>query len=346
MSALTGPTLQAELLTTLSQLEQIAEPWWDLWQQCPAATPFQTPEWLLPWCRGWSAAGVHVLALWHGQRLVGLVPWRLDTDEAGRRRALLLGAGLSDYLDALVAPRWWQAAKAPILAHLAELRSRVGFSDAGPLAPDSVLVALLRGRRAAEPLSPGPVCPALAVAEGCTDLATCLPTSQWKKLRYYRRRLARRGTAEYVRADEQTLPTQLSALIRLHTARWKERGEAGVLSDPAVQRFHREAASGLLRRGLLRQYVLRLDGRVIAAYYGLHAHGRSHYYLGGFDPAYRKLSPGLLIVGYAFEQAIREQATRFDFLAGQEAYKYAWGARDRPPYRWRSEFRTTPKTGG
>lgn len=36
------------------------------------------------------------------------------------------------------------------------------------------------------------------------------------------------------------------ALLRLHSSRWAIRGLPGVLSDDAIQKFHKEAAYGLL----------------------------------------------------------------------------------------------------
>jgi CelD/BcsL family acetyltransferase involved in cellulose biosynthesis len=76
-----------------------------------------------------------------------------------------------------------------------------------------------------------------------------------------------------------------------------------------------------------------LEGRILAVDYGfLHAR-RAYYYLGGFDPEAAKVSPGTLVVAHAIEEAIREGACEFDFLRGQEPYKYKWGAHDRPCFR-------------
>ena len=124
------------------------------------------------------------------------------------------------------------------------------------------------------------------------------------------------------------------ALLRLHRARWSVKGRPGVLKDQAIQQFHREAAWSLLAGGALRLYGMRLEGRLIAVIYGfMRAKQRACYYLAGFDPAHRKLSLGMLMIGHALEEAIREGSTEFDFLRGQEAYKYEWGAKDRPTYR-------------
>jgi CelD/BcsL family acetyltransferase involved in cellulose biosynthesis len=145
--------------------------------------------------------------------------------------------------------------------------------------------------------------------------------------------MATHGTVQIERADERNFEELLSALIRLHEARWKTRGMGGVLCDPTVQQFHRAAASGLLSRGVLRMYALRLGGRIIGGYYGFQHARRAYAYLGGFDPEFERYSPGTVLIGHAIEEAIREQADEFDFLRGCEAYKYTWGATDRPNYR-------------
>jgi CelD/BcsL family acetyltransferase involved in cellulose biosynthesis len=75
---------------------------------------------------------------------------------------------------------------------------------------------------------------------------------------------------------------------------------------------------------------LRIDGRIIAVLYGMHAHRRTYFYLSGFDSEFARLSPGTLIVAAAIEHARREGAGAFDFMRGREPYKYRWGAIDRP----------------
>jgi CelD/BcsL family acetyltransferase involved in cellulose biosynthesis len=45
------------------------------------------------------------------------------------------------------------------------------------------------------------------------------------------------------------------------------------------------------------------------------------------------LSPGVLIVGAAVEDAIRRGARVFDFLRGRETYKTWWGTKDRETFR-------------
>jgi CelD/BcsL family acetyltransferase involved in cellulose biosynthesis len=52
------------------------------------------------------------------------------------------------------------------------------------------------------------------------------------------------------------------------------------------------------------------------------------FYLSGFDPQWAAFSPGVLLIAHAIEEAIREGQQEFDFLRGNEPYKYLWGAQD------------------
>jgi CelD/BcsL family acetyltransferase involved in cellulose biosynthesis len=188
---------------------------------------------------------------------------------------------------------------------------------------ESPLVRALRDRVQVRELAPAlPLSPELSA----------VPAPRLHELAYRRRRAVREAGMRIDAAHAEDVDEQLDAFFALHAARWQARGEEGVVSSPSVQRFHRDAAHALAAAGLLRLYVLRLHDGAAAAFYGFSAHRRAYYYLSGFDPAFDRFSPGTLVVGHAIEQAAREGATEFDFLRGREAYKYRWGARDRPCY--------------
>jgi CelD/BcsL family acetyltransferase involved in cellulose biosynthesis len=170
-------------------------------------------------------------------------------------------------------------------------------------------------------------CPILTIED--VEMENLLSTHAQKKLRYYRRALARLGDVVVETPDADTLDDLLTALFELHAARWKRRNLPGVLADETTQRFHREAARRMLETGLLRMYATRVAGRIAAVFYGFALHGTVYYYLSGYDPDLEKLSIGTLIVAHAIEEAIRDGASTFDFLRGAEEYKYAWGAADR-----------------
>src|SRR5688500_16399541 len=95
-----GDDLQRLVLHHREELEALQPEWLRLWQ-VSGNSLFQSPMWLIPWARQF-ASDLRVLTFRSRGRLVGLVPlYRWHTPETCERKLLLLGAGLSDYLDIL-----------------------------------------------------------------------------------------------------------------------------------------------------------------------------------------------------------------------------------------------------
>jgi CelD/BcsL family acetyltransferase involved in cellulose biosynthesis/glycosyltransferase involved in cell wall biosynthesis len=317
---------RVEAIAGLGALEAIRSEWSALADRA-AGTPFQRPEWLVPFCRAFGVTAPFAIAVRAAGRLVALAPLVAYRDGAARR-VTLLGGGISDYQDALVDPSLGPALGPELLA---EVLARA------PDAEELLLEHLPDG----SPLltrPPGPgaeqdgVCPVLALPPHPASWDALAAPGLAEDVRYGQRRLRRAG-ATITTAGPSDLDAHLEALFALHGARWSARGEAGVLAAPALRRFHAESARGMLALGLLRLHVLWVDRRPVAAFHGFVDRGRAYYYLGGFDPAHRAASPGAVLIAHAIQAARSEGAQELDFLRGGEAYKYAWGARDRPTWR-------------
>ncbi len=303
-----------------SALATLRNEWRELWAQCPRATPFQSPDWLLPWWRQFGNDTPWVLTLRWEERLIGLLPLFL-WERSGKRVASLIGSGITDHLDALVPPGFEQMAAESWFAYLAQQTGRWDECDWQELPADSPLLC--------EPVAPD-------WRDEVTEQSSCpvlkfpatLPRHKRVNLRRYGGRVAALGAQiESVRSTD--LAEALTALFELHSAQW----QPGMFADEKVRAFHREVAAGMLANGMLRMYVMRAAGRIIGGCYGFQAHGRAHFYLMGSDPAWAKHSVGTLLVGHAIEAAQREGVGEFDFLRGREDYKYTWGAVDRGQYR-------------
>jgi CelD/BcsL family acetyltransferase involved in cellulose biosynthesis len=317
---------QISIAHSLDDLAALAPAWHKLWLCDPRATPFQSPAWLIPWAKHFTAGDLRCVTVHDGDRLVALIPtfvWR--NPEMKQRELLLLGTGISDYCDALCVPEYPHV----IDAALEQLDATCDWDwiHFHELRADS---PLLRG--CFEEQSTIPI---LKLPATTDELRAVIPKAQLQNLAYYRRRAERVGDSEWQIADGQSLDAMMDQLFALHQSRWRSRGEPGVFDEENVRAFHREAARGLLRIGALRLRRLTINDETVAVLYAFASHGRTYYYASGFNPEFAHISPGTLIIGHAIEQAIREGCTHFDFLRGAERYKNLWGARDMQTFRVR-----------
>src|SRR4051812_9773862 len=91
-----SPMVLVQEVCTVEQLQPLAEEWTALVSNSPDATPFQSPEWLIPWWQHWSEGDLWLLAFRENGRLLGIAPFFIL-----RKHLLLMGAGVSDYLDVI-----------------------------------------------------------------------------------------------------------------------------------------------------------------------------------------------------------------------------------------------------
>jgi CelD/BcsL family acetyltransferase involved in cellulose biosynthesis len=320
--------IEIETITDPACLAVLRPEWERLWQRDPAATPFQTPGWMLAWWRFFGTGEPLVLTARERGTLVGLLPLYLLQETAGAAKLLPIGVGLSDYIDALTDPAVVGVGDT-LLAAIAKSPDwcECWLPD---LVPERGLAIAPAPLQAADRSAPAWPCPVLELPADRSKLARVVPRKTIRDLHQARTRAAAAGPVVTEAIGGDRLDAAIDDLFRLHRQRWRSRGEPGVCEDPDVQRFHRAAAHALLDAGMLRFYRLWIGDAVGAVYYGFVAKGRAYAYLGGFDPSRPRLSPGAQVLAHAIEQATAEAATSFDFLRGREPYKYAWGAVDRP----------------
>ena len=181
------------------------------------------------------------------------------------------------------------------------------------------------------------VCPVLTLpAEG--DWEAYLDTLD-KKARHEIRRKLRR--AESAGANEfhlvELTPEAVDTFIDLHQARWGTEGlfpptEGGARSRRFLQRLAElEAAEGDGRCLQLGRFEV--GGRVVFATVGFDDGVECLFYNAGVDPEARDLSPGVTGTAAYLRDRLAAGRRRFDFLRGDEAYKYEWGALDEPIHR-------------
>jgi CelD/BcsL family acetyltransferase involved in cellulose biosynthesis len=305
-----------ELIDSFDGLAALTGEWRELCNRSPSATVFQTPEWLLPWWKHLGGGDICSLAMRAEGRLCAFAPLFRHGMAAGAVRQIsFIGVGVTDYLDFVAEP---DAAR--------EFATAVReWFEAKPLAWDVINLEELRPEAVALPFgpaSPCSTCPVIELPDSIEKWEATLDKTHRRNIRHARAH----GGFRYELCSSAVF---FADFVRLHELSWRDRNQQGVLNTPGLQNFYYEAAQALAAAGWLRLHLLKHEGAAAGAIFGTAYKSRGYAYLGGFDPALRKSSPGAVLMWYAITRAIADGLSEWDLLRGEEEYKYLWSPVDR-----------------
>ncbi|HEY3580113.1 MAG TPA: GNAT family N-acetyltransferase, partial [Pyrinomonadaceae bacterium] len=237
-------------IESLDELDSIRADWLALWRSLPAVTPFQSPDWLIPWWKHFGVDRLRVVVLLDEERVVGIAPLFVDADS----RLRLVGTGNTDYMDILAED---PKCTSVVFKYLCRNRTwdEIDFEN---LRHDSPLLTTSTCPDVSEYVEEQDACPVLCLPACADDFITSLPRQLQHNLNYYRRKLANMGHVKLEQANENNFAELFEALLTLHEARWRMNHLSGVLCADEVQNFHQDAACALLSHQALRLYALRL----------------------------------------------------------------------------------------
>ena len=298
-------------------LDELAGEWTAL--AAAGGNPFGSQEWASCWWRhhggdrrplvtaGYSAEG----------RLVAVLPLYLWATRP-LRVLRFIGHGAGDQLGPVHAPGDREAAAALARQALATLGWDVFV---GEQLPARALWSDLLGSRVIRREGS----PVLAAPDGGWPAYLAGRSANFRQqLGRRERNLARRHQVGLrLVQDPGQLPGAMDTLFALHRLRWGE--DSGFLPR---EPFHREFAAVALARGWLRLWLLELDGRPAAAWYGLRFGGVEHYYQSGRDPAFDSLSAAFVLLAHTIRSAFDDGVSEYRFGRGQDPYKYRFTEQD------------------
>ncbi|MDF2741394.1 MAG: polysaccharide deacetylase, partial [Actinomycetia bacterium] len=298
-------------------LDELASEWTAL--AASGGNPFGTHEWASCWWRhhGGDRKPLVVAGRAADGRLVTVLPLYLWATRP-LRILRFIGHGAGDQLGPVHAPGDRETAAALARQALAELGWDVFV---GEQLPARALWSDLLGARVIRREGS----PVLAAPDGGWPAYLAGRSANFRQqLGRKERNLGRRHQVGLrLVEDPGQLPAAMDTLFALHRLRWGD--DSGFLPREA---FHREFAAVALERGWLRLWLLELDGRPAAAWYGLRLGGVEHYYQSGRDPAFDNLSAALVLLAHTIRSAFEDGVGEYRFGRGQDPYKYRFTDQD------------------
>jgi len=353
--------MRIEVHTDPQAFADLGAEWQDLLPRSFSDTLFQQPAWQEAWWRVFGVEGMlRLIAVRDGSgRLAGVAPLFLGQVAANAAEplptlsferpisqpgatvhsALLFvgGTEVSDYLDMVVdrtqGPAVYQALWETVLEAIPgwEWIDLHCLPDGSPTL--TMLGNLAKAKGFTVTVGQEDVCPFIALPDSWEAYLSRLGRKERHELRRKMRRAELSGQVELTTvSDEAGLESSLATFIALHEASTPDK--ADFMRDPRMREFFRLVAHAALANGWLDLSFLAVDGEPAASMFCFRYHDAVLVYNSGFDPrAWAGLSPGIVLLGLRIQQAIEEGRREFDFLQGNERYKYDLGAQDRPVWR-------------
>lgn len=307
------------------------------WQSLVDADPnrhiFATPVWHRLW---WGAFG-------EGKRLlvltfldpepVGLAALMLDRPEEGGRLRFVGGDDLTDYLGPVSAgEKHHQAIAETLLAYLRDEIPQWAWFEARCLpvpfrfADWLVESADRLGLRFS--LDQEELTAVLSLPDSFDEYLEGLPSKKRHELRRKLRRFERDVPGWRVaETAERNLMVDLGTFIGMHRG---SEGLKGKFMAPERATFFGRVAEVLYPLGWLSLDFLEAREERIAGTFSFEFDSTFYLYNAAYEHSRRDLSPGLVLAARLIERSISKGLGKFDFLRGEERYKFDLGAEPLP----------------
>ena len=322
----------------------LQEQWEALQDRSSADGIYLSWEWVNAW---WEYFG-HEHELWLLQahtpdgKLVGIAPLTLTSFAPVAKRLSMIkwrqlqlaGAGMGlEHLDLIIEHGFEKSITEAFINHLRKFQSRWDVLHVSGLCEGTGGLSTIKDcPKIAWEEEIDLVAPYIALPatwdEYFSGLSKLKRKAERRRMRDLDEQYPDKWALERITSPEMLHPT-FDRLIELHQATWAVRGLPGAFYDARFAVFFRELSLRFLRRGWLRMYRLCLDGKIAAVLCTYEYRGRIYDFVSGVDYTYGDLGVGHVITQLAIKSAIETGIREYDFMWGNEPYKYDWNAVDR-----------------
>ncbi|HEU0293220.1 MAG TPA: GNAT family N-acetyltransferase [Anaerolineales bacterium] len=310
--------------------------WNALVQESIADTPFSRHEYLSEWWKTlgggeWKTAELVLVSATENDQLVGIAPLFIEEWD-GRKALMLVGSiEISDYLDLIVReadlPRFLSGLMDFLASSFADTWSAIDWYNLPDSSPTLAALKVDSDRRGwtyhEEIYRPTPHIPLNGSFE---EYLARIDKKQRHEIRRKMRRAAESGRVRFYIVDKNAdIEPELEYFFQLMV---QDPNKAVFLKDAM-----REQMSNSIRAahtyGYLWLAFLEVDGVKAAATLCFDYKNKLWGYNSGVSRDFMELSPGWVIMGHDVQWCCENGRYEFDFMRGDEEYKYRMGGVNR-----------------
>jgi len=329
--------MQFDLIRNLPEMSALSAEWNELLAGSASHVPFLRNEYLSTWWQTlgggeWSQGELCVITARQDGQLAGIAPLFFTTNREGEPALMLLGCieisdyldliapaqtlqpfvdGLFDYLSAMQTPAWrvldwWNfLSTSPTLLALEAAAARLGWS----FTPEALQH-----------------CPYIPLPGDWEVYLAGIDKKQRHEIRRKMRRLEVETPSRwYIVEDEASLEAEVEAFMDMMV---QDLNKRRFLTDKMREQF-RISMQEAFRAGYLQLAFLEIGGEKAAGYINFDYLNSIWVYNSAINFKFREQSPGWVLLGYLLQWANEHKRDVFDFMRGDEDYKYRFGGVDR-----------------
>jgi CelD/BcsL family acetyltransferase involved in cellulose biosynthesis len=327
--------MQTTIYTQPSAFDQLAAEWDDLLERSVNAPFFMGHLYQQTW---WQHLGNDDLALiairTDPGQLVGLAPLYGKINAAGQRELTFVGCmDVSDYLDFLVDRDYVEPVYQALLDRLDNLAWDKLYLCSLPhhSITHTRLAQAVTQRGWQAMVTQQDVCPVITLANDWEAYLAGIDKKQRHEIRRKIRKIETEAqTRWYTVESSQAVDGAMAVFIELHQKSTRDKED---FWNDSLIGFFKSLAHRLAEAGWLKLFFIEVNGQPAAAMLCFDYQNEFLLYNSGFDPErFAQLSPGNVLTAYTIQEAIRLGRGRYDFLRGNEVYKFRFGAVAEPVY--------------
>ena len=337
--------MKLEVHTNPGLFTDLKSEWNELVRRSTANCIFSTWEWQSTWWACYQPGDLWVLSCRDDEgRLVGLAPWFIGQDGDGRRVVATIGCKeVTDYLDLIVDPDHTEGVLEAFVSHLAQSTELFDYVELCNIPEGAISLtqfpAFLEKHGFQVAVEPEDVCPVVRLPQDWSEYLTQLDKKQRHEIRRKLRRAqgVHSGVDWYIVGPEHNIEEEMEHFFLMMAASAPEKAQ--FLADPQNKAFFKAITTVLQEAGWLSLSFLTVEGERASTYLNFDYEGKVLVYNSGLQPeSHGYLSPGIVLLAYNIQHAIETGHEIFDFLQGNETYKYHMGGQDIQVLNLRAEL--------
>ncbi|TKJ37261.1 hypothetical protein CEE37_14200 [candidate division LCP-89 bacterium B3_LCP] len=318
--------LSYQIIRNLPEFLKLEKKWRDLLGLCPCHTIFQTWEWIATWLDTHEEKPYIICVLTSNDELVAILPFH-EVSKGIFSILRLVGEPDSDYLDLIIKDGFERRVLNFFFDDILEETSSIGIVEFDSIHQESRLHSILN-EKSPEGFNLSiskKVCPYISLPKNWDEFLTSLSSSTRYSVRRKKRKAEKdfRLHIDYAKTEEE-FSKRMQNFIEQHQLRWQSMDKPGAFARDSFTMFHETVGLEFFRKGWARLYYLDFDNAPVATYYLFNYNNCLLFYLSGFDTAFAKYSPSMILMVKAIRDAIEEGMEEFDLMRGSGDYKFKW----------------------